>query len=221
MPNWVRHHDPLLRAARELVAVGHASRDELMARDKDARARIAAAANFAIESPMPEPATVAQPRVRVSKERSMRKISYAAAIVEALRISLAEDPRVSLVGSYVLGLGPKRVLMDPIRAEFPDRIFDPPTSEAAIVSIGAGAAMAGARPFVDIGTASFSLCRLVATGQRSGGRLPHVQRHSTRAGRLPHAAWIARRRRRPAQPQSAGDVVECRRSRNRAAVQPL
>jgi len=48
------------------------------------------------------------------------------------------------------------VLMDPIRAEFPDRIYDPPTSEAAIVSLGAGAAMAGARPFVDIGTASFS-----------------------------------------------------------------
>ena len=86
----------------------------------------------------------------------MRKISYAAAMVEALRTSLAEDHRVSLVGSYVLGLGPKRVLMDPIRAEFPDRIFDPPTSEAAIVSIGAGAAMAGARPFVDIGTGSFT-----------------------------------------------------------------
>ena len=86
----------------------------------------------------------------------MRKISYAAAIAEALRISLAEDPRVSLVGSYVLGLGPKRVLMDPIRAEFPDRIYDPPISEAAIVSIGAGAAMAGARPFVDIGTGSFT-----------------------------------------------------------------
>ena len=67
----------------------------------------------------------------------MRKISYAGAIAEALRISLAEDPRVSLVGSYVLGLGPKRVLMDPIRAEFPDRIYDPPISEAAIVSIGA------------------------------------------------------------------------------------
>ncbi len=86
----------------------------------------------------------------------MRKTSYANAIVEALRTSLAEDPRVSLIGSYVLGLGPKRVLMDNIRAEFPDRLYDPPTSEAAIVSIGAGAAMAGARPFVDIGTASFS-----------------------------------------------------------------
>lgn len=86
----------------------------------------------------------------------MRMISYAAAIVEALRYSLRADPHVSLVGSYVLGLGPKRILMDAIREEFPDRIFDPPTSEAAIISIGAGAAMAGARPFVDIGTASFS-----------------------------------------------------------------
>ncbi len=86
----------------------------------------------------------------------MRKTSYAAAIVEALRISLAEDPHVALVGSYVLGLGPKRALMDSIRAEFADRIYDPPISEAAIVSIGAGAAMAGARPFVDLGTGSFT-----------------------------------------------------------------
>jgi len=86
----------------------------------------------------------------------MRKVSYAGAIVEALHTSFLDDLSFSLVGSYVLGLGPKRVLMDSIRAEFSDRIFDPPTSEAAIISIGAGAAMAGARPFVDIGTASFS-----------------------------------------------------------------
>ena len=85
----------------------------------------------------------------------MRKMSYAAAIVEALRVSLKEDPAVSLVGSYVLGLGPKRVLMDALRAEFPDRMYDPPTSEAAIAAVGAGAAMSGARPFVDIGTAAF------------------------------------------------------------------
>jgi pyruvate dehydrogenase E1 component beta subunit len=86
----------------------------------------------------------------------MRKISYAAAMVEALRTSLTADPHVTLVGSYVLGLGPKRVLMDPIRAEFPDRLYDPPISEAALVNLGAGAAMAGARPFVDLGTGSFS-----------------------------------------------------------------
>ena len=144
----------------------------------------------------------------------MRKMSYAGAIAEALRISLAEDPRVSLIGSYVLGLGPKRVLMDPIRAEFADRIYDPPISEAAIVSIGAGAAMAGARPFVDIGTGSFTYV----------GWSPLVNEAAVAchmSGRLPHFAWTAWRRRSSAQPQSAGDVVECRRYRNRAAVQSV
>ena len=86
--DWLRHHDPLLRAARELVAAGFASRDELMARDKDARARIAKAANFAIASPMPDAGHRQQPRVRLSKERPMRKISYAA----RHRRSLAHQP---------------------------------------------------------------------------------------------------------------------------------
>ena len=50
---WLRDHDPLLRTARDIVANGYASQDEVMARDKDARARVEAGAAFAIESPMP------------------------------------------------------------------------------------------------------------------------------------------------------------------------
>ena len=69
--------------------------------------------------------------------------SYAAALVDALYDSLAEDPRVSLIGSYVLGLGPQRHLMDRVRKEFPDRIVDPPTAEAGAAATGIGAAMAG------------------------------------------------------------------------------
>lgn len=88
-------------------------------------------------------------------KRTMQKISYAQAIVDALHSCMAEDPRVTLVGSYILGIGPKRVMMDRIRADFPTRIIDPPCAEAAMVSIGVGAAMAGARPFVGICTASF------------------------------------------------------------------
>ena len=57
---WLRNHDPLLRAARELSSAGHASRDDIMARDKAARDRIAEACEFAIASPMPDPATVGQ-----------------------------------------------------------------------------------------------------------------------------------------------------------------
>ncbi len=82
--------------------------------------------------------------------------SYAAALVQALHDSLVEDDRVSLIGSYVLGLGPQRHLMDPLRQKFRDRIADPPTSEAGAAAVGIGAARAGLRPFVDLGTAAFS-----------------------------------------------------------------
>jgi acetoin:2,6-dichlorophenolindophenol oxidoreductase subunit beta len=82
--------------------------------------------------------------------------SYAAALVEALYDSLADDDRVSLIGSYVLGLGPQRHLMDRLRTDFRDRIDDPPTSEAGAAAVGIGAAMAGMRPLVDLGTAAFS-----------------------------------------------------------------
>lgn len=85
----------------------------------------------------------------------MTKISHAQALVDALHASMARDPSISLIGSYVLGLGPLRFLVSKIRDDFGDRVFDPPCAEAAIASLGIGAAMAGGRPFVDIGTASF------------------------------------------------------------------
>lgn len=85
----------------------------------------------------------------------MTQTSYAAAIIDALRTSMTEDSSVSLIGSWVLGVGPQRSLMDSVREDFSDRIVDPPTAEAAVANIGIGAAMAGSRPFVDIGTASF------------------------------------------------------------------
>ena len=86
----------------------------------------------------------------------MPKQSYAQALVDALYDSLAADERVSLIGSYVLGLGPQRHLMDRVRTDFRDRIVDPPTAEAGAAATGIGAAMAGMRPFVDLGTGSFS-----------------------------------------------------------------
>ncbi len=104
--------------------------------------------------------------------------TYAAALVGALLDSMADDRRVSLIGSAPLGLGPLRTLTDRIRERFPDRVFDPPTSEAGIAALGAGAAMAGARPFVDLLTGSFmylawtQLVNEAANGHyMSGGKL--------------------------------------------------
>lgn len=87
---------------------------------------------------------------------NQRKLSYAAALVDALHDGLRADPRVSVIGGYVLGLGPQRTLTDRLKQDFPDRVVYPPTSEAGIAAVGAGAAMAGMKPFVDLGTGSFS-----------------------------------------------------------------
>jgi len=86
----------------------------------------------------------------------MSKQSYAAALVDALHDGLRADPRVSIIGGYVLGLGPQRTLTDRLKQDFPDRVFDPPTSEAGNAAVGVGASMAGMRPFVDLGTGSFT-----------------------------------------------------------------
>ncbi len=85
----------------------------------------------------------------------MATMNHAEALLDALHRSMTEDDGVSLIGSTVFGLGPQRVLLDRLRTDFPDRIYDPPVSESACASIGIGAAMAGDRPIVDIGTASF------------------------------------------------------------------
>ena len=108
----------------------------------------------------------------------MATISYAQALVDGMRESMAADTTVSLVGTNVLGLGPQRPLIEQVRDDFPDRVFDPPCSEAGLASLGIGAAMAGARPIIDFGVGSFSLlawCQLVAEAgvahHMSGGQI--------------------------------------------------
>lgn len=85
----------------------------------------------------------------------MREITYAEAMVEGLDEVMAGDDRVSLIGSYFLGLSPRRVLLKTLQEKYPTRVFDPPIAEAGYCGLGIGAAMAGERPIVDVATASF------------------------------------------------------------------
>ncbi len=108
----------------------------------------------------------------------MATISYAQAFVDGMLESMAADAKVSLVGANVLGLGPQRSLIEKVRDEYPDRLFDPPCSEAGLASLGIGAAMAGARPIIDFGIGSFSLlawCQILAEAgiahHTSGGQV--------------------------------------------------
>ncbi len=85
----------------------------------------------------------------------MREITYAEAIVEALYEVMEADERVNLIGSYFLGLSPRRFLLDRLRTDFGSRVIDPPISEVGFCGLGVGAATAGLRPIVDVATASF------------------------------------------------------------------
>jgi pyruvate/2-oxoglutarate/acetoin dehydrogenase E1 component len=84
--------------------------------------------------------------------------SFAVAMIDALAHSLRSDPNVVIIGAHSFlsdrGLRPEdeRALWD----AFPDRLIDPPTSEGVTTSLVTGAAMAGMRPFLNYGTATFA-----------------------------------------------------------------
>src|SRR5262249_59219044 len=106
---------------------------------------------------------------------AMAKHSYAQALVDALHDSLAADDRVSLIGSYVLGLGPQRHLMDRIRQDFPDRVVDPPTAEAGAGATRGGAAPAGKRPLLGLRPRRLRLFPLAAITPQAPRRLLHAR----------------------------------------------
>jgi TPP-dependent pyruvate/acetoin dehydrogenase alpha subunit len=57
--NWIARHDPVLRMARDFVGDGILGKDDLLTLDRAIIDRIAAAARFAIDSPLPEPRSAA------------------------------------------------------------------------------------------------------------------------------------------------------------------
>ena len=86
----------------------------------------------------------------------MKRMTYAAALVEGLDHAMAENDRIIVVSGHLLGLGPHRTLMAPLEHKYHDRFIEPPNAEAALAGLGAGAAMAGDRPLVNFSTANFT-----------------------------------------------------------------
>jgi pyruvate dehydrogenase E1 component beta subunit len=86
----------------------------------------------------------------------VRELRYAEAMAEALDEILSEDPRVTLIGAGFAGLTPSQAAIEPVRQKHAARIKWPPIAELAMCGIATGAAMAGARPIVELSTAAFS-----------------------------------------------------------------
>lgn len=92
---------------------------------------------------------------------SGREITYREALGEALREALERDERVLLMGQDIgVRGGAFGVTAGLLEAFGPERVRDAPSSEAALVGIGIGAALSGMRPVVELTTATYAALAL-------------------------------------------------------------
>src|SRR5215813_2458520 len=85
-----------------------------------------------------------------------QEITFGEALVNALAEAMDKDRRIVLIGGGLVSAGPGQARFAQLRQKYSSRIKSPPIAELGFCGIAAGAAMAGLRPLVDIGTATFS-----------------------------------------------------------------
>ena len=117
----------------------------------------------------------------------------AAALNEAIADALEQDPAVIVMGEDVAAFGGVFRVTEGLLNRFgADRVLDTPISELGFTSVAVGAAMAGARPIVEIMFCDFLLYSMDALVNQaaymplmSGGqlRVPMVVRSAAGAGR--------------------------------------
>lgn len=87
---------------------------------------------------------------------SSRNLNMVQAINDALFLALERDPSVSVFGEDVGAMGGVFRASDGLQSHFgASRVFDTPLSEAGIVGLGIGMALAGMRPVAEIQFAGF------------------------------------------------------------------
>jgi pyruvate dehydrogenase E1 component beta subunit len=95
--------------------------------------------------------TVSGQNADQTEGQSMREITLAQAIREALAEEMRRDPSVFILGEDVAEAGtPFKVLSGLVEEFGPARVIDSPISEAGITGLGVGGAMTGMRPVVDL-----------------------------------------------------------------------
>jgi pyruvate dehydrogenase E1 component beta subunit len=88
-------------------------------------------------------------------------MTYREALGEALREGLERDERVLVMGQDIgVRGGAYGVTVGLLEAFGPERVRDTPSSEAALVGIGIGAALSGMRPVVELTTATYAALAL-------------------------------------------------------------
>jgi 2-oxoisovalerate dehydrogenase E1 component len=208
-----KKHDPISSYARQLENDRILTGADVERLKREAEELVETEAQAIIAAPWPEPETAARgvfatesPRVRLEPldpetrlsidldpplppiEKGIAYSTGGLTFLDAIRLgiadALASDPRVFIYGEDVGGrYGNAFLLLRPLLERFGDRIVNSPLSEAGVLGVCVGAALAGLRP---IGEMQFN--DFVATGfnqlvnnaakirYRWGGSVPMVVR---------------------------------------------
>ena len=164
-----KDRDPIRVMKTNLEIVGLLNEPEYERLDAVIQDKLTKAMKFSESSPEPNPleletdvfapskfttadiAAERSLRERVRGDSKMRTISYAQALVEAMREEMVRDPSVFVMGEDVELYGGAYGATRGLWQEFGEnRVIDTPISEATIGGAAVGAAMAGMRPVAEI-----------------------------------------------------------------------
>jgi 2-oxoisovalerate dehydrogenase E1 component len=163
--------DPIVLFSEELIRGGEITRSEFETLNLEVKKELSRAALSALESAEPSTQTagdhvwapVSNPRRSVSgpTDPDIRTISYIQAVNAALDAELSSRSEVLVYGEDVGVAGGIFGASRGLQKKYgPERVFDTPISESAILGSAVGAAMMGLRPIVEIMWADFSLVAL-------------------------------------------------------------
>jgi 2-oxoisovalerate dehydrogenase E1 component len=158
--------DPLVLLGERLVANGAVSRDDLDSLRRQQEEIVEAIATQALASPLPDVSSVLQHVIGASQSTSQvstnpanqapQELTYAEAANAALRAVLSSDPKSIVYGEDVGKPGGIFGVTRNLQKDFgPERVFDTPISENAILGSAVGAAISGLKPIVEIMWADF------------------------------------------------------------------
>lgn len=161
--------DPIARFRGRIVAEGLAEGRDLDRIDEELKIELKELRERVLAAPRPDPATaldhvigpVPAPSAAAAVNGVAKETTYGKAVTEALKTELNERPELLVYGEDVgIGGGIFGCTRNLQKHFGPERVFDTPISESAILGSALGAAMMGMRPVVEIMWADFMLVAL-------------------------------------------------------------
>lgn len=162
--------DPLVLLRQRIVETGLAGEEELDKIDATIKAQIVGLSEQMAALSRPDPSQARSHVVAASSgpeaptqlaTTETRELTYIQAVNEALRTELKTRPEVLIFGEDVGNAGGIFGATRDLQRDFgPNRVFDTPIAESAILGGAVGAAICGMRPVVEIMWADFLLVAL-------------------------------------------------------------